>query len=194
MINERKVADMVAYFLLKEQYGEMDYLKLIKLMYLSDREGFIRDNEPISCDDMASMEHGPVLVETLDLMEGIQPSKPNGWNSRINDLDDSYISVKEDVIDYDLDKLSAADREIMDDIWENVGHLSEEQLRQYIRRNCPEWKYPNGLDEGKYSPSFITVDSLCNALGFDKELTTEIKEYLDDAQDFIAAQNHGSYL
>ncbi len=46
----------------------MSYMKLIKLLYLADREALARWGRPITTDSYVSMKHGPVLSEVLNLI------------------------------------------------------------------------------------------------------------------------------
>ena len=46
----------------------MEYIKLIKLMYLVDRAALNERGWPISTDVYVSMAHGPVLSRTYDLI------------------------------------------------------------------------------------------------------------------------------
>src|SRR5712691_464729 len=69
MFSERRVAQMAAYLLGREK-GRMNYLKLIKLLYLADRESLKRHGHPISDDRYVSMDHGPVLSTTFNLIKG----------------------------------------------------------------------------------------------------------------------------
>ena len=62
--NEQKVAQMAA-FLLARGKGKMKYLKLLKLLYLADRESMKRNGHPISGDSYVSMDHGPVLSKSI---------------------------------------------------------------------------------------------------------------------------------
>lgn len=77
MFNERKVAQMAA-FLLGKGGDRMPHLKLMKLLYLSDREAMERYGFPISGDCIVAMPHGPVLSMTLNLMDGDVESLPGG--------------------------------------------------------------------------------------------------------------------
>ena len=162
----------------------MDYKKLSVLMYLADRDCVVLYNDSMSFDMLESKEHGPVLSETFRLMEGRQKSKPDGWNSRIEGLDGDFLLVKEELLGCDtddLDELSEADCEIMDNIWEEFKDIdiSERKFKRYIRRNCPEWKPPTGTHEGKES-NLITVDDLCEALEFSKARTNGLKRLLEN--------------
>ena len=48
-------------------------LQLVKLLYFVDREALLRRGAPVTGDRMVSMDHGPVLSTTLDLI--------NEWRS-----------------------------------------------------------------------------------------------------------------
>jgi uncharacterized phage-associated protein len=60
--NEQKATQAAARFL-KLANGKMNYLKLIKLLYLLDRESLNRRGRPVTGDQYYSMKLGPVLSE-----------------------------------------------------------------------------------------------------------------------------------
>jgi len=185
MIKEERATDMAVYLLSKDRHGEMHYKKLMGLMYLSERK-FMKNHPGLICDDyFEAKEHGPVLSETYKLMEGTR--KPTFevwdsekkkdvpfdiWSSKINKLDDDdYISVKEILTEDSMNQLwlSPVNIETMDDIWEEFGHLSERELREYIQENCPEWKATRRLNgrTGKIDESYEDKQS------FPDEITAE---------------------
>jgi len=51
--------------------GQMSKVKLMKLLYLAERESCRRYGEPISGDTLLSTPGGPVLSTTQDLMAGV---------------------------------------------------------------------------------------------------------------------------
>ena len=63
--NEVK-ATQAAARLLRNRGGRMSYMKLIKLLYLADREALSRWGRPITTDKYVSMDKGPVLSRVLD--------------------------------------------------------------------------------------------------------------------------------
>jgi len=176
---------MAAYFLSKEESGEMHYKKLMGLMYLSERRFIKRCGDFMSDDKFEAKEHGPVLSKTYQLMEGKRKSSAGGWSDMISELNDDYISVKEKVDLDDVDDvwekfeyLNDDGCEIMDEVWEEVGHFSEQELRKYIQHNCPEWRATRKLNEGKESNSNqITVDILGKEIGFSESGIKELKNY-----------------
>src|SRR5258706_12187035 len=68
--NTRKAAQVVAYFAVK-QGGNIDVLKVAKLLYLADRHFMDKYDVPILHDRMVSMDHGPVTSTTLNLINGM---------------------------------------------------------------------------------------------------------------------------
>jgi uncharacterized phage-associated protein len=73
-----------------EQLGEVDKIKLIKLIYLADREHFIATGAPITGDRQVAMPWGPVPSNTLDAING-----------QVSDADESvfrFLSIKNNTI------------------------------------------------------------------------------------------------
>lgn len=66
MFNERKAAQMAAFFLRETPDSTMPHWKLMGLLYISDREALRAFGWPISGDRLVSMPHGPVLSHTLN--------------------------------------------------------------------------------------------------------------------------------
>lgn len=144
MLNERKVAQMAAYLIRKD--GErMPHLKLMKLLYLSDREALAKYGFPLSGDSVVAMPHGPVLSMTLNLMDGDVESAPGGWEAWISDKENHEVSLRNAAFSLaDLDQLSPADLEVLDIVWNKFGHMGKYEIRNYTHQNCPEWQDPNG--------------------------------------------------
>jgi uncharacterized phage-associated protein len=146
LFNEKKAAQVAAFFLMRAS-SALPVLKLMKLMYLAERGSFEAYGEGISGDRLVSMQHGPVMSITLDLMNGSKESSPDGWDAWIADranheisLTDSKRSTRAD----DLLALSDADLAILEQTWQKFGRLSKFQLVDYTHAHCPEWQDPDG--------------------------------------------------
>ena len=172
MFNERKVAQMAAYLLAKDG-GRFAHLKLMKLLYLSDRESMNLSGFSISGDYPVSMRHGPVLSLTLSLISGDVLSQPDGWDCWISDKENHEVAVKREFNRNELDELSEFDIDIMDIIWDNYGHMTQWEIRDFTHDNCAEWIDP------KASSSPIPEDRIFKALGKSDEqvkaLSSEIE-------------------
>lgn len=143
MFNERKAAQMAAY-LLHKRGGTMSHLKLMKLLYLVDREAMDRYGVPVSGDLLVAMPHGPVLSNTLNQMDGDVESSPGGWTHWIADKADYELTLRKPLSPEDLDELSEAECEVLDAVWERFGSMGRWALRDYTHTHCPEWQDPQG--------------------------------------------------
>jgi uncharacterized phage-associated protein len=143
MFSQRKVAQMSAH-LLDRGRGRMNYLKLMKLLYLADRESLKRHGEPISGDRYVSMDHGPVLSQTLNLINGAVEAEEKGWSHWIADKADYEVSLRRKASRDVLDELSEADLDVLGTIYAKFGRMDQWKLRDYTHRYCPEWTDPKG--------------------------------------------------
>ena len=63
-----KATRLIAYIL--DRLGPLDKVKLAKLLYIAERDHFLRHGRPIVGDDAYAMRWGPVLSKTLDALNG----------------------------------------------------------------------------------------------------------------------------
>lgn len=162
MFNVEKSAQMAAY-LLHKRGGQMSFLKLMKLLYLSDRKSLDLYGEPISGDRYVSMNYGPVLSNVYSLIaDGSQVG--NKWDEWIRDGADHTVVLRQRFDDvYDLTELSRADIRVMDGVFEQYGHLNRFDLCNETHRICPEWQDPHG------SSIPIRIQDIFRALGKNQE-------------------------
>ena len=146
MFSEEKVAQMAAYLLLKRG-GRMAYLKLMKLLYLSNRRSIVERGRMIGEDALFSMQHGPVMSNTLDLIRETHKKGGKYWyqflQTKGNDLVLRFYPRNVDV-DEALDTLSRSDIKILDSVYADFGHMNRFDLRDmtHLKDYCPEWKNP----------------------------------------------------
>ncbi len=64
----------------------MSYMKLLKLLYLAARGALLAHGRPITYDRYVSMDHGPVLSQTYNLIvaEQSQGQPPSYWRQFIS--------------------------------------------------------------------------------------------------------------
>ena len=172
---EEKAAQAAALFLLKAG-GSMPHLKLMKLLYIADRESYRRRGSPITGDTMVSMPHGPVLSRTLDLMRGAANSPPSGWARYVRRVNQHAVTLADGVSEETfLGKLSQAERWIIDGVWEQYGRMSQWELRD-LTHEFPEWEDPYGSSRpiGRYT--------LFKALGMTHEQAEALVEDCEDQE------------
>lgn len=139
--NEAK-ATQAAARLLRNRGGRMSYMKLIKLLYLADREALARWGRPITTDSYVSMKHGPVLSGVLNLIT--DPDDPSqvqtAWSKHISAPENYDVVLKEDSSG---DLLSEVEDELLDEISGRFGHINRWKLVELVH-TLPEWKDPEG--------------------------------------------------
>jgi uncharacterized phage-associated protein len=139
--NERKAAQAAAY-LLKKHGGRLNYMKLIKLLYLADRASLIARGMPITGDHMVSMPKGPVLSGILDLINwGASSGERSAWLEYISPPEGYEVRLV--TADPDLDRLSERECEILDEIDASYGKVDRWSLVE-LTHQLPEWCDPCG--------------------------------------------------
>ncbi len=138
--NQEKATAATAY-LLKLRGGRMSYLKLIKLLYLADREALNRWGFNITTDRYVSMDHGPVVSNIYNLITIDERMKPF-WSTYISPpLGEWEVELKTDSIPQNL--LSRAEEKLLMEIFGTYGTWSRWKLRDFTH-DLPEWKDPHG--------------------------------------------------
>lgn len=166
MYNERKTAQMAAYLL--DRGGErMAHLKLMKLLYLADREAMTRIGFPISGDRFVSMDHGPVLSMTLNLMDGDVEPLTDGWADWISDKENNELSLRRPANREALDELSDAEIEVLEHVWNQFGQMGKWEIRDYTH-TLPEWRDPDG------SSLPIEYKEVFRAIGYQEQDANEL--------------------
>lgn len=176
MFNERKAAQVAAWFL-RQNKGCMPHLKLIKLIYLAEREAINRHGFTMTGDEFVAMKHGPVPTWTLDYVNGLEESGPDGWDSWISDKENHEVALRDRAGKSDaLDELSRADEAVLDEIWRRFGAMGKYQIRDYTHdsRNCPEWIDP----EGSSKP--IPMQRIFEALGREPAEAAALAQRIDE--------------
>ncbi|WP_254845782.1 Panacea domain-containing protein [Edwardsiella tarda] len=146
MYSESKTAQMAGYLLLKRG-GRMAYVKLMKLLYLADREYMITYGDSMTGDRAVSMDNGPVLSKTYDLLKSGSSEEESPWDDWIAGETNFEVSLKKAVHGLDddaFDELSKANKRILDNIFDRYGKYKRFELCELTHRICAEWQDPHG--------------------------------------------------
>ncbi len=175
MFNERKAAQVATWFL-RQSGGNMAHLKLIKLIYLAEREAMAKHGMLITGDRFVSMPHGPVPSQTLNLLNGEMQNGTDGWDMWISDKANHQVALRPRENADTLDELSSAEIAIFESVWAKFGHLDQWKLVDYLHdaKNCPEWKDPDG------SSLQITYQQIFEGLGRSTEEAGALASRLED--------------
>lgn len=170
--NNAKTTDATV-LLLKRNGGSMNYMKLIKLLYLIDRETLSRWGRPVTGDYYVSMKHGPVLSNVLDLINcGDEPSHESIWHKYISSPSEYSISLKKGDIP-PLSALSKREIEVIDEIFEKYKKADQWKMVAICHDLLPEWKDPG---DGAIP---ISVKTILKAV---KKTDAEIREIASEVE------------
>ncbi len=136
----RKAAQLSATFALKNS-GIIEKLKLIKLIYLSEREFLFRHELPMLFDEFYSLPHGPICSSTLNGINGIIHEAV--WDEFVARNGNKIVALKRFGPD-EMDEISTAEWAVIDEIWKKFGHMTASQLRNYTHQSCSEYTETTG--------------------------------------------------
>jgi uncharacterized phage-associated protein len=153
----RKAAQMSAYFAIKAE-GLIEKLKLIKLIYLSERTYIGENHYPMLFDEFYSLPNGPICSCTLKGIDGVIHTEI--WDEFIARNGNIVVAVKRFLRD-DFDEISDDEIDTLDKIWQEFGWMSASQIRNYSHENCPEY---TEIESGRIPISYRDV---LEALGDD---------------------------
>ncbi|MHC6203044.1 Panacea domain-containing protein [Breznakiellaceae bacterium SP9] len=164
----------VCNYLLKKNDFRLNYTKLIKLLYLADKETLDVTNSSMTGDTYVSMPNGPVLSQLYDLIKGKYKDKEaqSLWNSRF--MVDAYnlIAVTNRIPTGELSKFEV---NVLDTLYQQFKDSDYNDMIQYVHSNCPEWLDPNG------SSVPIEMEDILKSIGKTEQ---EIKWIIDEQKTF----------
>lgn len=122
-------------FLLKQKHNTQtdNYMRLLKLLYIADRESLQETGHPITGDRFIAMEKGPTLSHLLNLARQ-RAYDSSEWDKYI-ELNGYEITLTQDpgndkLCRYEVDKLK--------DIWQRYQGCGEFDVAE-ITEEFPEW-------------------------------------------------------
>jgi uncharacterized phage-associated protein len=166
---EKKTTQLAAY-LIKREGGQMNYMKLIKLLYIVDRTSLMKWGYPITGDEYFSLDHGPIVSKTLNLItDEFMFVASKYWQEYI-EKDGWEVKLKQET---PTGQLSEANIDIANEVYKEFGRLDQWQLRD-ITHKFKEWKDPKGS-----SIPIEYLDILCQNFPENeaKEIVNEIEEF-----------------
>ena len=118
----------------------LNYMLLIKLLYLVDRESLLRWGSPLTGDDYYSMEFGPILSKTHHLItEMSPPGETSFWATHIQQSDYD-VRLVDDPGD---EELSDADDALLREIFDKYQDYYDKNpfmFVDYLHSILPEYK------------------------------------------------------
>lgn len=160
--DERR-ASQAAAVLLKLAGGRQNYTKLIKLLYLADRQALVETGSPITGSRLVNMANGPVLSHVYDRIKG-QPAR-SLWGDFIRTAGYDVELLKEP----GDSELSDFDVELLGELHRKYEKYTYSQMIDVVHR-LKEWEDPG---EGVLP---LSPDDVVRAAGATDEALEEYRE------------------
>ena len=158
---DARKATQAASAFIKREGGELNIMKLVKLLYLLDRLSLVRRGVPVLGGDYFSMKNGPVTSEALDLINaGLLVGFTTDWADYISDRADHNVAL---MADPGTDRLSESELAMIRETYTEHGQRRAFELVEWCHRNCPEWR---PVTQGRHE---IRVEDILEAAGKSRE-------------------------
>jgi uncharacterized phage-associated protein len=169
-----KAAQVVAAFLLNGG-GKMDKLKLVKLLYLTERESAQHRGRPMLYDEYYSLKHGPICSSSLNGLNG--GLDVNVWSRYIAKDGRKDVYVCQGITRDMLDQISRSDDNILGRIWESFGWMTASQIRNWTHQHCAEYVE---VETGRLP---ITLKQMATAVGY-----SDVDAFENDVTEYRSAE------
>lgn len=170
-------------FLLKLNSGHMNYMGLLKMLYIADRKSFERMNSPITGDVYFSLDYGPVLSGVYDLIKGNELGRSTArnpltvWRQFISTREQNYKATANYEVfltnDPGVGDLCEEEERILGNVFSTFGRLDPFAVADWTH-GLPEWEKP---PKGSRLP--ISVEHILMYLQKDMETIGQIKDEAD---------------
>ncbi len=170
--NQERATQAVAFLLQRANGHRENYMRLIKLLYIADRESLKETGRPITGDRFVAMERGPVLSELYDLIMDKSPRSAE-WKTFIQKRPRYEIELISDPGDGEL---SQYDKDKLAEVWTRYEDMDEWAMVKETHK-LREWK------RNKPRPSSsktISLSDVLIAVGLPHNRQTEIFQIAHD--------------
>ena len=165
-LNINKATQAASYLLLKGG-KRMNYMKLLKLLYLLDKEALIRWKKTVTGDKLYSFDNGLAGSGLMDFLR--KRIETPYWSKYIKNLYGYDVILVEAP---DFDELSKRELKLLDEIFEEHGSKDEWELSKYTHQ-LPEYENPHG------SSIPVTFEKLLRNAGKSEDEITKIEKEIE---------------
>lgn len=132
----RKAAQIAAQYI-QHAGGSIEKLKLIKLLYLTERESVATRGRPIIYDEYYSLKDGPICSNTLNGLN--HQSDADVWKEYVGIDGNITRFLPKKLTEDDADEISKSDHKVIAAVWEKFGYMTASQIRKWTHDHCPEY-------------------------------------------------------
>jgi hypothetical protein len=145
ILQEKRATQAAASFLKLTPNSRLNYMTLLKYLYLADREALLRWGRPITFDEFFEMKLGPVLSKVDDLMSNMTRTQENSfWVKYISPPSNWCVSLLNDP---GIDELSQAEMELIEETFALYRSYEDPfEFADFLHKILPELK---GVSHGR---------------------------------------------
>lgn len=134
-----RTVQIVGHLFHEAQVDRINVMKMLKLLYIADRESLRDAGYPVTGDQAVAMEHGPVLSRIYDLSKTTDDWELNdeerAWRNFFRRVGHDLVLERQPT----EEKLSDHDAEMIDLAIARYGQCDQFQLRD-LTHDFPEWR------------------------------------------------------
>jgi uncharacterized phage-associated protein len=174
--NPFKAVQAVALFL--ELHDKpMNYMSLLKLMYMADRLALQSGDQSISGDNYCAMSFGPVLSNIYNHIKGVGKQEDQEiWEKYISTRDPKYQTTKNYnvrlLVNPGDGELSEEEVDTIKGVYTAYGKLDRFYLADFTHQYFPEWEDPNPAKK----VAAILIEDVLKNVGKTPEEIEEIEQ------------------
>jgi uncharacterized phage-associated protein len=160
-----KTVQAVAVLLQATDRSRLEYLSLLKMLYIADRESLADLGRPITGDGAVAMENGPVLSGIYDLINAnVSDDDLRLWQEYLH-RDDYHLELLRDpgvdqLTPYEQRKLAEVARRYQDCSWRDLVRITHD---------LPEWVWNRPDREQGILVRSIPLMDMVKAVGREKD-------------------------
>lgn len=133
-LNKQKATEAAGVLLRCAPNKQMTRLRILKLLYMADRESLIEKGRPITGDRIVAMDHGPVLSGIYDIIKNSH-ADPGPWPHFIKSEHNDVILMN----DPGVGELSRYEVKKLQEIWHRYEDMPEWEIVDDIMHKLPEY-------------------------------------------------------
>lgn len=187
LFDYKKTAQSIAFFANQTQ-KPLSLSKLSNLLYLTERTFLKQHASTIIGDHFVLSNTGLRLQRTYLLLESIFNNTYQNNHLDFYDEITKWTEINNNIIQSKnisnisnkLLELSVADIKTLQEIWQQYGDYSDNELNQKIQDECPEYHYSQSQDD-----VVIPIEFILETLGYSKDVAAIIKQQLYEQAEII---------
>lgn len=171
--NTRKATE-VASLLITKEGGQLNVMKLIKLVYLLDRLSIAKRGIPVVGGVYYSLPNGPVTSELLDIINAgkLANDSDNSWETFISDRAEHKISLVNG--EAPIESISDSEIQLIEEIYIEHGAKDQWAIRDWCHQNCGEW---TPLENGR---ELIRIEQIAANVG---KSDAQVRKIVEEARE-----------